>query len=147
MPAERTVWKWRQVHPKFDDAYSRARVDQMHSWANQIVHLADDAESDFKVTVPTDSPELERIEEKGVVTFKYTRQHVTRAALMIDTRKWLMARYAPDAFGQASKVGTAIAMRHKSDEELIEDLRDALGESGMTPEDFVELLSPNPAVH
>jgi len=51
MPAERTVWKWRQVHRKFDDNYSRARVDQMHSWANQIVHLADDAEGDFKITV------------------------------------------------------------------------------------------------
>jgi hypothetical protein len=147
MPAERTVWKWRQVRRKFDDNYSRARVDQMHSWANQIVHLADDAEGDFKITVPLGSPDLERIEEKGSVTFKYTRRHVTRAALMIETRKWLMARYSPDAFGQASKVYADIALQSKSDEEMIQDLRGALGEAGMSSEDFVELLRVDEAVH
>lgn len=140
MPAERTVWKWRQVHREFDDNYSRARADQMHAWANQIVHLADDAEGDFKITVPLDSPELERIEDKGAVTFKYTRRHVSRAALMIDTRKWLMARYAPSDFGTAISVGAEISIGHKTDAELIQELKDGFSETGLTAQSFLELL-------
>ena len=147
MPAERTVWKWRQVHPKFDDAYTRARVDQMHSWANQIVQLAGESEGDFKITVPLDSPELKRIEETGSVTFKFTRRHVSRAALMIDTRKWLMARYAPEAFGQSTNVHSTIQYQGMSDDEIIQDLRDALGESRMTPEEFLALLTADEAAH
>lgn len=147
MPAERTVWKWRQVHPRFDDAYTRARVDQMHSWANQIVHLADNAEGDFKVTVPLNSPELERIETKGAVTFKFNGAHVNRAKLAIDTRKFLMARYAPETFGKQSSVNVGLSIEHKSDEELLQDVRDAMTEAGMTPESFLELLGFDGTTH
>ncbi|MDU8910460.1 hypothetical protein RXV88_04165 [Aestuariicoccus sp. MJ-SS9] len=128
------------MHGKFDEQYQRARVDQMHSWANQIVHLADDAEGDFKITVPLDSPELQRIEKKGAVTFKFDGTHVNRARLSIDTRKFLMARYAPETFGTHSTVQINPPLDHKSDEELVQDLRDALQEAGMTTQELVELL-------
>lgn len=145
MPDPRTVWKWRQVRPDFNAQFAQARVDQMHAWADQIVNLADDSEGDFKVTVPLDSPELERIESKQAVTFKFTRRHVSRTAQMIDVRKWLMARYAPEDFSDRSSVNMSMQFDDKSDDELVQDLRDAFEKSGMTPEQMLLLLQPNGA--
>ena len=142
MPDKRTVWKWRKVHPKFAQDYSRARVDQMNAWADQIIHLADDAEGDFMVSIPLDSPELEKIERDGVVTFKFNRKHVNRAKLMIDVRKWLMARYAPEDFGDRSAVSLAVSYDEKSDDELLEDFREAAKKAGMTSDMIIQLLKP-----
>lgn len=144
MPAKRTVWKWRQVHPKFAQDYSRARVDQMHAWADQIIHIADHAKGDFKVSVPLDSPDLTRIERDGVVNFKFNRQHVSRARLMIDVRKWLMARFAPEDFSDRAAVNLAVSYEDKSDEELLSELREAAEKAGVTTEMVVEMLKPCP---
>lgn len=143
MPDKRTVWKWRKVHPKFAQDYSRARVDQMHAWADQIIHLADDAEGDFKVSILLDSPELERIERDATITFKFNRKHVNRAALSIDVRKWLMARYAPEDFGDRSAVSLTVSYDEKSDDELLEEFREAAEKSGMTSDMIIQMLKLN----
>jgi hypothetical protein len=142
MPDERTVWRWRQDHPDFAEAFARARVDQMHAWADQIVHLADDAEGDFKVTVPLNSPELERIESNGEVTLKFTRKHVARTAQMIDVRKWLMARFAPEDFGDRSSVRVEANHVDKSDEELVREFQEAAHKAGVTADMIVAWLEP-----
>ncbi|MDJ0821990.1 MAG: hypothetical protein QNJ09_09315 [Paracoccaceae bacterium] len=108
--------------------------------ANQIIHLADDAEGGFKITVPIDSPELQRIEETGSVAFKFNGTHVNQARLSIDTQKFLMTRYAPETFGKHSSMQINPPLDHKSDEELIQDLQDAMQKAGVTTQDLVELL-------
>ena len=89
-----------------------------------------------------DSPELENIERDGAITFKFNRTHVNRAKLMIDVRKWLMARYAPEDFGDRSAVSLAVSYDEKSDDELLEDFREAAKKAGMTSDMIIQLLKP-----
>ena len=133
LPSFECVSRWRKLHPEFDQAIARARVDQMHAWADQIISLADDVEGNYsKIEVALDDPALQRTEKAGKVTFSYHRKHVTRAQLMIDTRKWLMARFDPATFADRKTVDVAITYEDKDDEELLAELREAAQKAGVT---------------
>ena len=69
-------------------AYARARIEQQHAWADEIVTLADKSRVGNKVT------------EKGDGTVEtVTADMVERSKLQIESRKWLMARLAPKVYG------------------------------------------------
>ena len=85
MPKRQTVHRWRRKFPDFDDQYARARVDQMESWSDDIVEIADDDTHDT-VTVRNN---------KGEEYEQANSANVQRARLMVDTRKFLMSKIAP----------------------------------------------------
>jgi hypothetical protein len=70
MPARRTVYDWLDAHAAFRGLYREARQQQLESWAEEIVALADGlgAEED--------------------------RDAVARVKLRIEVRQWLIARLA-----------------------------------------------------
>lgn len=141
MPTPECLVRWRRDNPAFDQRYARARVQQMHAWADEITSLADDCETDYgKIEVRLDDPALERTEKDGVVTFRYTRKHVTRAQLMIDTRKWLMSRFDPATFADRRTVDVAVTYEDKDDGELIAELREAAQKAGISAQDVLEWL-------
>jgi hypothetical protein len=75
------------------DAYARAREQQQHAWADDIVKLADVCRVGNKVT------------EKGDGTVEtVTADRVERTRLQIESRKWLMARLNPRAYGDKQAV-------------------------------------------
>lgn len=140
MPEEKSVYRWRQRRPDFGQAYVRARVDQMHAWSDEIISLADDAEGDFRIKVDLNSPELERIEKDGFIRFRYTKRQVSRVALMIDTRKWLMSRIAPEDFGDKLQLNATVSYEDKDDGELMQEMRNAAEKAGVSPETFMQFL-------
>lgn len=85
MPKRQTVHRWRRKYPDFDDQYARARVDQMESWSDDIIEIADDDTHDT-VTV---------INQKGDEYEQANSANVQRARLQVDTRKFLMSKIAP----------------------------------------------------
>ena len=70
MPAWETVRQWLRAHKEFLQMYAQAREWQQEYWADQIIEIADDDKLD-----------------------------VHRSRLMVDTRKWLMAKLAPRKYG------------------------------------------------
>ncbi len=70
MPARRTVYDWLEAQPAFLTLYRQARQQQLESWAEEILQLADGlgAEED--------------------------RESVARVKLRIEVRQWLIARLA-----------------------------------------------------
>ncbi len=89
MPARRTVYDWLEAHAVFRGLYREARQQQLESWAEEIVALADGlgAEED--------------------------RDAVARVKLRIEVRQWLIARLAgrggePDESGRDKQRGPLV---------------------------------------
>ena len=146
MPSERIVYQWRQESQEFSQIYAQARVDQMHAWADEIIHLVDDAETGYKIEVPLDSEDLERIEADSHVEFKYTRRHLEHAKAMAHERKWLMTRLDPETFGDKSTVNVNVQYEDKDDDELMSELQLAADRAGITPEQLVAWVGENGTV-
>lgn len=138
MPTIDTIHYWRATRPDFLSEYARARVEQMHAWADDTIGLADDAIGDFRITVPVE--ETEKTVKNGKVTFRLDRKHIARAELQIKTRQWLMSRFAPDDFGDKSTVNVNVAYEGKDDDELMSDLQQAAEKAGVSPEQMVAYL-------
>lgn len=93
IPHERTIRRWAREDGPFREAYARAREEQMHSWADEIVTISDDGSRDYVVT-----------EENGRKVTKVDHDHIQRSKLRVDTRKFLMAKIAPKTFGEKVNV-------------------------------------------
>ncbi|UWQ30248.1 hypothetical protein [Leisingera sp. M523] len=141
MPTQTGVAKWRQARPEFDVSYARAREDQMHAWADEIVSLIDGAEMGYNVRVPLASKEMERIKEDGFVTFRFRKHHLDHAKAMVDVRKWLMAKVLPAVFGDRLNIDANHTIESKDDAEILQELRAEMERAGMTAEDFAQLVT------
>lgn len=92
MPTQPTIWQWIRDRPAFSLAYHQARTEQMRTWADEIIHLADDSKDDWiKATGRTGKTAEPRLD----------REHIERTKVRIHARQWLMARLAPGEFGEA----------------------------------------------
>lgn len=78
MPDKATVFRWLAANETFRDQYARARDAQADAMLEDILEIADqyDAEKD-----------------------KLDVEHINRARLRIDTRKWAMSKMAPKKYG------------------------------------------------
>lgn len=97
MPHERTVWAWIATpgHP-FYQHYARARESYYLRMADDIVEIADDSSSDWK----------EESRGKDAKPVKVVdREHLDRAKLRIETRKWLLSKVMPRLFGDQAEQG------------------------------------------
>lgn len=90
MPGAPTVYRWLRMkdYAEFREMYARAREDQQDHWANEIIEIADDATNDW----------VERQTNRETITV-VDSEHINRARLRVDTRKWLMAKLAPRKYG------------------------------------------------
>lgn len=127
MPARQRVYDWQEQYPAFRDAYARAREEQMHAWADEIITLADDAKSDWKIVLDT--------KEGDVAQFDAT--HVRRAELQIRTRQWLMERIVPALYGARQVLDVHHRYEEMDDAELLAELRQAIQEAGIEPSELV----------
>jgi hypothetical protein len=121
------VWGWRQQQPEFSKAYARAREDQMHAWADQIVTEAQDGTGDYVVDEKTG---------KRV----WQRHNIDRTRLIIDTKKWLMARLNAADFGDKSTVDVNHGLQTKDDAELLSELQQLSERLGLSLPDHLTRL-------
>lgn len=86
MPAVRTIFNWFHMFPEFLQQYTRAKQEQAEAFAEEILDIADESSNDF-------------IEDAATGLKKLNSEHVQRARLRIDTRKWLMSKMMPKKYG------------------------------------------------
>lgn len=85
MPSKALVLRWVGELPSFRDQYVRAREAQADGYFEEIVDIADDGQRDY--TVGEDGQEF------------VNHDHIQRARLRVDARKWVAARMAPKKYG------------------------------------------------
>src|ERR1700679_2978692 len=84
MPAIRTVFLWLGKHEAFMQQYAHAREAQADTYADEIVDIADDGSRDYIQT------------EDGPVV---DHDHIARARLRVDARKWIACKLKPKKYG------------------------------------------------
>jgi len=87
MPCRSTVLNWLAAEPAFRAGYSFAKQLLAETMAEDIIAIADDASADW-------------VEGEQGASLNY--EHVQRARLRIDSRKWLAGKLAPKRYGDAS---------------------------------------------
>jgi hypothetical protein len=107
MPSKRSIFYWLEEHEEFLRKYEIARMMQVEYWSHQIIEIADDAERDRV------------IDERGVVVVDH--EHINRAKLRVDTRKWLMSKLLPKRYGDRVSADVTVTrdVRELSEQELL----------------------------
>lgn len=90
MPSKATVFMWLRTKPEFLDQYTRAKEEAADALADEIMDIADDSTNDW-MDINADDGSGERYRLNG--------EHVQRAKLRIETRKWIMAKAKPKKYG------------------------------------------------
>lgn len=85
MPALSTVFLWLTQQPTFSEQYTKAMSARADAMFEDMLDIADDSKSDY--TVNGDGEE------------RFNSEHVNRARLRIDTRKWMIGRMSPKKYG------------------------------------------------
>lgn len=83
MPDKSTVFRWLSKHEVFRDQYTRAQEDRAAAMAEDILEIADQYDN---------------------VQDALNTDHIQRAKLRIDTRKWLMSKMAPKRYGDKTEI-------------------------------------------
>ena len=91
-PAESRIREWSldAAHP-FAAQYARARATGYQKMADEILEIADNSNRDL----------IERAD--GVLTVDH--EHIQRARLRVDTRKWILSKMLPKVYGDKFQVG------------------------------------------
>lgn len=89
MPSRSTVHLWLAKNSAFSDQYARACEIRAEEVFDEMFEIADDARNDWM--------ERRGEEDAGYVL---NGDHVQRARLRIDTRKWALARMNPKKYGE-----------------------------------------------
>ena len=108
MPARRSIFHWLQNNDDFREKYEIARVLQCEFWAAEILDIADDACGDSTI-----NDRGERVVD---------HEHINRARLRVDARKWLMSKLHPQRYGDRVTADVTVRrdMRELSDGELLQ---------------------------
>jgi len=94
MPATTTVYRWKDENAAFRDSVTRARHNQMHTWADECVTISDDGTTDYIIKKGRNGVEYEAVDQ----------EHIQRSRLRVDTRLRLMAAVAPHLYGDRVEV-------------------------------------------
>lgn len=92
MPGRSTViyYKNRAENSAFAARYAQARLDQMDTWGDQSIDIADDGTTDYITKIGRNGVEYEAVDQ----------EHIQRSRLRVDTRMRLMAVIAPHTYGE-----------------------------------------------
>ncbi len=89
-PTHSTVYGWMSKHPEFLSLYKEAKMKALDAMAEDIVHIADDATKDDMIG-----------KHGGLLT---DHENIQRSRLRIETRKWVMAKFAPKKYGEKLEI-------------------------------------------
>jgi len=96
-PAKSTFLFWVMRYPDLADQYTRAREIQADVLVDEINDIADDSSADygFKEAEDKDGQGAKKV---------FLPEHVQRAKLRIDTRKWQAGKQRPKKYGDLSTI-------------------------------------------
>jgi hypothetical protein len=84
-PNSDTIYSWLAKYKQFSDLYARAKRQQIEVIVDEILTIADDSSIDSVIN------------DEGRLVVDH--EHINRAKLRIDTRKWLAAKLVPRLYG------------------------------------------------
>lgn len=90
LPSVEETLRWVIRDAVFGRDYARARDAAYERMADEILEIADDSGGDYY------------IDERGKIQVNH--ENVQRARLMVDTRKWVLSKRAPNRFGDKIEV-------------------------------------------
>lgn len=93
MPTYQQIMKWIKTDPDFQSAYMSAQEFRMNIFADEILEIADDATGDIRLG----------FDKNGNVIPEVNVEAIQRSKLRIETRKYLMERYAKQTFAPAKE--------------------------------------------
>ena len=91
MPARSTIFKWLVEDKQFSDRYAKAREAQADVLFEEILDIADEAQTTTKLVGQGDDAE-------EVIT--YDSVAVARNRLRVDARKWMAGKLRPKKYGE-----------------------------------------------
>jgi hypothetical protein len=87
MPAQSTVFQWLTSNDRFREAYQIAKQLMAETLADEVLDISDDSAGDYV---------------QGENGAAFNSEHVQRAKLRVDSRKWLASKLAPKRYGDAA---------------------------------------------
>lgn len=84
-PNPDTIFNWLMQNKEFSDLYACAKRQQVEVIVDEILTIADDSNNDTYIN------------DNGKLVVD--REHINRARLRVDTRKWIAAKLAPRLYG------------------------------------------------
>lgn len=112
MPTKSTIRLWKLKNIEFSTQYADAKRQQVENFAEDIIDIADDDRKDFKIS------------EDG--SYKVDGDHIQRARLRVDTRKWMASKLAPKIYGDKKQEDTS------SPQDTLSKVRDLVNEINKT---------------
>ena len=94
MPDVSTVYYWIHDYPEFSKQYDKAKMEQIDTFADEIIEIADDSTNDF----------YEKKLKSGDVSVVGDMELVNRAKLRVETRKWVAERMKPKKYGVRQEI-------------------------------------------
>ncbi len=99
MPSDMAVRKWTFADPDgFGSQYARARDSGLDAVAEEVIEISDDGTRDRTV------------DEEGHETVDH--DHISRAKLRVDTRKWYLSKIAPKRYGDRTEHAVDVTHRY-----------------------------------
>lgn len=93
MPSKSNVFRWLAANPQAADQYTRARETQADAIFDEILDIADTAVNDWM-----------EVHGQDDVGYRINGEHIQRAKLRIDTRKWMAGKLRPKVYGEKTTV-------------------------------------------
>lgn len=93
MPNRATVFRWLARHKEFSDQYARAKEEQADSIFDEVLDIADNSRNDWM--------EKRGEDDAGWVL---NGDHIQRARLRIDARKWMAGKLRPKKYGEKLEI-------------------------------------------
>lgn len=93
MPNRATVFRWLAKHKEFSDQYARAKEEQADSIFDEVLDIADNSRNDWM--------EKRGEDDAGWVL---NGDHIQRARLRIDARKWMAGKLRPKKYGEKLEI-------------------------------------------
>lgn len=140
MPNPQTVLAWRSTRPTFSAMFEKARQEQMHAWAEQIVSIIDNAIPDTITLSKYDSRITIIDEDDFTVTLRMNARHLSHATEQVKVRQWLMSRYLPQVFSERKIVHDGGALENLDEQDLKAELAEAMLKAGISVEELTSLI-------
>lgn len=108
MPDKATIFKWLAIYPEFKDQYAKAKEEAVEALVNECFDIADENALDYT--------------EDKEGNLRPNIDHIQRARLRIDTRKWYVSKILPKKYGDRQIVDQTT---HHTFESMTDDEIDA----------------------
>lgn len=101
--APSTIFKWLSEISQFSDNYARAKLEQAHYMAEEIIKISDnDSNDDIHVDSLSGGYEIPN------------KEWIARTRVRVDTRKWLMSKLAPKIYGDKIELSGGLNIQNNT---------------------------------